>query len=148
VLYRRERPVAIEALGKGMLLTTLRYDHTVRQPDTVFDEIAKVSVDQEMTDLATHIIDKKKGKFDPAKFDDRYEDALLALIKSKQSGKKPPIAAPAEPPSNVVNLFDALRKSLASEGGTLPKSTRASAKGKSSTAHEKPVKKAAAGRKR
>ena len=91
VLYRRERPVVIEALGKGMLLTTLRYDHTVRQPDTVFDEIAKVSVDQEMTDLATHIIDKKKGKFDPSKFDDRYEDALLALIKSKQSGKNSPL---------------------------------------------------------
>ena len=53
VLYRRERPVVIEALGKGMLLTTLRYDHTVRQPETVFDDIGKVTVDQEMTDLAS-----------------------------------------------------------------------------------------------
>jgi DNA end-binding protein Ku len=120
----------------------------VRQHDSVFDEIAKVSVHQEMTDPATHIIDKKKGKFDPSKFDDRYEDALLALIKSKQSGKKPPIAAPAEPPSNVVNLFDALRKSLASEGGTPPKSAKAGVKGKSSAASEKHGKKAAAGRKR
>jgi DNA end-binding protein Ku len=144
VLYRRERPVVIEALGKGMLLTTLRYDHTVRQPETVFDEIAKVSVDQEMTDLATHIIDKKKGKFDPSKFDDRYEDALLALINSKQAGKKPPIVSAAEPPSNVVNLFDALRKSLASEGG----SPKPAAKGKSPAAREKTLKKASASRKR
>ena len=148
VLYRRERPVVIEALGKGMLLTTLRYDHTVRQPETVFDEIAKVSVDQEMTDLATHIIDKKKGKFDPSKFDDRYEDALLALIKAKKSGKKPPIVSTAEPPSNVVNLFDALRKSLASEGGTPSKAAKSAARGKSSAAGEKTVKKASAGRKR
>ena len=117
VLYRRERPVVIEPLGKGMLLTTLRYDRTVRQPETVFDEIGKVSVDQEMTDLAAHIIDKKKGKFDPSKFDDRYEDALLALIKAKKAGKKPPVVSAAEPPSNVINLFDALKKSLASEGG-------------------------------
>jgi DNA end-binding protein Ku len=129
-----------------MLLTTLRYDHTVRQPETVFDEIAKVSVDQEMTDLAAHIIDKKKGKFDPSKFDDRYEDALLALIKAKQSGKKPPIVSAAEPPSNVVNLFDALKKSLASEGGTPAKARPAPRK--SSAAGEKTVKKASAGRRR
>ena len=112
----------------------------------MFDDIAKVSVDQEMTDLATHIIDKKKGKFDPSKFDDRYEDALLALIKAKQSGKKPPIVAAAEPPSNVVNLFDALRKSLASEGGAPAKAKPAPRK--SAAAGAKTVRKAAAGRRR
>ena len=52
VLYRRERPVVIEPLGKGMLLTTLRYDNTVRQPDTVFDDIKTVKIDDEMIDLA------------------------------------------------------------------------------------------------
>jgi len=148
VLYRRERPVVIEPLGKGMLLTTLRYDRTVRQPDTVFDEIGKVSVDQEMTDLAAHIIDKKKGKFDPSKFDDRYEDALLALIKAKKAGKKPPAVAAAEPPSNVINLFDALKKSLASEGGTPPKGARSAAKGRSPAARQRPAKKASAGGRR
>ncbi len=116
VLYRRERPVVIEALGKGMLLTTLRYDNSVRQPETVFDDIGKVKVDQEMLDLATHIIDKKKGKFDPSKFEDHYEAALLAMVKAKKAGKKPPVVASAAPSSNVVNLFDALKKSLASEG--------------------------------
>lgn len=115
VLYRRERPVVIEALGKGMLLTTLRYDNTVRQPEAVFADIGKVKVDAEMTDLASHIIDKKRGRFDPSKFEDQYETALLAMVKAKKAGKKPPLVSAAVAPSNVVNLFDALKQSLASE---------------------------------
>lgn len=115
VLYRRERPVVIEAFGDGMLLTTLRYGNTVRQPDTVFEGIGKVKVDQEMIDLATHIIDKKSGRFDPSKFEDHYEAALLTMVKAKKAGKKPPVVSSAVPSSNVVNLFDALKKSLASE---------------------------------
>ena len=78
--------MVIEPLGKGMVLTTLRYDNTVRQPDTVFGEIKAVKTDQEMIDLAEHIIDKKKAKFDPSKFDDKYEDALLELIRAKKAG--------------------------------------------------------------
>ena len=115
VLYRRERPVVIEAFGDGMLLTTLRYGNTVRQPDTVFEGIGKVKVDQEMIDLATHIIDKKRGRFDPSKFEDHYEAALLTMVKAKKAGKKPLVVSSAAPRSNVVNLFDALKKSLASE---------------------------------
>lgn len=118
VLYRRERPVVIEPLDNGMLLTTLRYESTVRRPDTVFDEIRKVKTDKDMLDLAEHIIDKKKGKFDPTGFEDKYENALLEIIKAKKAGKK--IAAPKKTarPSNVVNLFDALKKSLAEDGGS------------------------------
>ncbi len=143
VLFRRERPVMIEALGKGMLLTTLRYDNTVRQPETAFEGIGKVKVDEEMTDLATHIIDKKKGRFDPTKFEDKYEKALQALIDAKKAGKKPVAGAEPTRPSNVVNLFDALKKSLASEGGT--PTTRTSR----NTSHRaKSEKRAATGRKR
>ncbi|MGX9146475.1 non-homologous end joining protein Ku [Mesorhizobium sp. 128a] len=112
VLYARERPVVIEPLGKGMVLTTLRYDNTVRQPDSVFGDIKAVKTDQEMTDLAELIIDKKKAKFDPSKFEDKYEDALLELIRAKKAGKKAPKPQAAPKPSNVVNLFDALKKSL------------------------------------
>jgi DNA end-binding protein Ku len=144
VLYRRERPVVIEALGKGMLLTTLRYDNAVRQPQTVFEDIGKVKVDQEMIDLATHIIDKKKGKFDPSKFEDHYEEALLAMVKAKKAGKKSSIVSSSPAPSNVVNLFDALKKSLASEG--IEKSPPKSAKVKSTAV--KTGTKLAAGRKR
>ena len=121
VLYRRERPVVIEPLGKGMVLTTLRYDNTVRQPGTVFDEIKAVKTDDEMIELAQHIIDKKQAKFDPSKFDDKYEDALLELIRAKKAGKKAPKAKAAARPSNVVNLFDALKKSLAGEGASAEK---------------------------
>ncbi|TIQ29244.1 MAG: Ku protein [Mesorhizobium sp.] len=117
VLYQRERPVAIEPLGKGMVLTTLRYDDTVRQPETVFDDIEATKTDDEMIDLAKHIIDQKKTKFDASRFDDRYEDALLELIRAKKAGKKAPKAKAPAKPSNVVNLFDALKKSLNAEGG-------------------------------
>lgn len=117
VLYRREHPVVIEPRGKGMLLTTLRYDSTVRRPETIFDDLKEVKIDDEMIDMATRVIDRKKTKFDPSKFEDRYEEALRKLIAAKKKGKKPP-AAKAEPKksSNVVNLFDALKKSLESEG--------------------------------
>jgi len=129
VLYRRERPVLIEPLGKGMLLTTLRYDKTVVQADEVFDGIKQVKIDDDMIDLAPTIIDNKTAKFDPSQFEDKYEDALLELIKAKKAGKKPTFAKPAERPSNVVSLFDALKKSLAEEGGGSAKS-KPDAKGK------------------
>lgn len=131
VLYRRERPVVIEPLGKGMVLTTLRYDNTVRQPGIVFDEIKAVKTDKEMIELAQHIIDKKQAKFDPSKFDDKYEDALLELIRAKKAGKKAPKAKTAAKPSNVVNLFDALKKSLAGEGAPADKPKVAKPKAKS-----------------
>jgi DNA end-binding protein Ku len=143
VLYSRERPVVIEPLGKGMVLTTLRYDNTVRQPGTVFDDIKAVKTDQEMTDLAELIIDKKQAKFDPSKFDDKYEDALLELIRAKKAGKKAPKATASPKPSNVVNLFDALKKSLSSDAGSSKASS--SAKAKSPVKGAKP--KAAAKRK-
>jgi DNA end-binding protein Ku len=116
VLYRRERPVAIEPRDRGMLLTTLRFDKLVRKPKEIFSEIEKVDVDDEMTELASHIIDRKRMKFDPSKFEDKYEEALADLIEAKRAGKKPPVAKAPERPSNVINLFDALKKSLASDG--------------------------------
>lgn len=112
VLYRRERPVLIEARDGGMLLTTLRYARQVRKPDEIFNGIDKVDIDQEMIDLASHIIDRKKTKFDPSKFDDKYEDALLELIEARKAGKKAPAGKVAPKPSNVVDLFDALKRSL------------------------------------
>jgi DNA end-binding protein Ku len=139
VLYQRERPVVIEPLGKGMVLTTLRYDNTVRQPNTVFDDIEAVKTDDEMIDLAEHIIDKKRAKFDPSKFDDRYENALLELIRAKKAGKKAPKAKAPPRPSNVINLFDALKKSLSSDveaDGRM--AAKASAKAKPSAKGAKP----------
>lgn len=144
VLYRRERPVVIEPRDKGMLLTTLRFDKLVRKPKEIFDDIKKTKVDDDMIDLASHIIDKKKMKFDPSEFEDKYEDALLALIKAKKAGKKPAMATPAPKPSNVINLFDALKKSLNPDEGGKPK-----AEEKRRSARRKPAARAkAASRKR
>lgn len=144
VLYRRERPVMIEPFDKGLLLTTLRYDKTVRQPDEIFDGLKKGKLDVELVDLATHIIDKKEARFDPSGFEDHYEEALLELIAAKRKGKKPPVAKPAERPSNVVNLFEALKKSLGEESGASSKSS--TRKKPSST--RKPTKRPAAGKAR
>lgn len=114
VLYRRERPCVIEPFGKGMLLTTLRYDSTVRKPEEVLGDIGEVELDKDMLDLATDLVAKKKAKFDPSKFADSYERALLELVEAKQKGRKPAKGKGEPQPSNVVNLFDALKKSLAS----------------------------------
>lgn len=140
VLYRRERPVLIEPFENGMLLTTLRYDSTVRRVDDVLERGKKVELDDDMVALATKIIDRRKGKFDPDKFEDRYESALLDLIKSKKAGRKAPKAKPQPKPSNVVNLFDALKKSLAGDSsdkdessGKAPAKRATAAKGKGKT---------------
>ena len=94
VLYRRERPVVIEPFEKGMLLTTLRFSRQVREPDEILGDIAKAEPDDEMMQLASHIVDRHKLKFDPKQFEDKYEEALLDLVKAKRRGKKPPAAKP------------------------------------------------------
>ncbi|MBN9064391.1 MAG: Ku protein [Rhizobiales bacterium 65-9] len=129
VLFRRERPVVIEALGAGLLLTTLRFKANVRDLDEVFDDIPKTKLDADMVALAGDIIDRKAGRFDPSGFEDEYENALVRLVKSKQAGKtfKAPKSSPR--PENVVNLFEALQKSLGRETGSRrePAARRASA---------------------
>jgi DNA end-binding protein Ku len=114
VLFRREHILMIEPRGKGLMATTLRYDYEVRDEDAYFDDIGDTHVGKEMLDLANHIIDTKKGKFDPATFKDRYQDAVVDLIRAKRAGQ--PIAAPKPSrPSNVVNLMEALRRSVDEE---------------------------------
>lgn len=128
VLFQRERPAIIEPFGRGMLLTTLRYDRMVRQPDTVLDDIPNLKTDKEMIELARNVIEKNASKFDPSEFDDKYEEAVIELIRAKKAGKK--ISRPRqteEKPSNVVNLFDALKKSLAADNDEGP-SGRSSSK--------------------
>jgi DNA end-binding protein Ku len=114
VLHRREHILLLRPRGKGLLATTLRYKNEVRDQDNYFDEIPNVKVAPDMLKLATHILETKKGKFDPDKFEDRYEDALKALIKAKREGKEPPTVAEPKP-SNVINLMDALRRSARGE---------------------------------
>lgn len=114
VLHRRERIIMLEAMDKGMLATTLRYAYEVREADPYFEEIPDVTIPAEMKKLATHILEQKAGHFDPKKFEDRYEDAVQALLKAKQAGL-PPVEPETPVTSNVVNIMDALRKSVAVE---------------------------------
>jgi len=114
VIYRRERLLLLQPRGKGLLATALRYKDEVRDEKDYFDDIDNVKVSADMLKLAAHILDTKKGKFDPKKFEDRYETALKDLIKAKKAGKEPPTLAEPKP-SNVVNLMDALKRSAKGE---------------------------------
>lgn len=116
VLFGRERMIMLEPRSKGLVGTTLRYAYEVRKEDAYFDEIPKVELSKELLDLASHIIDTKAGAFEPDEFKDRYQDAVVELIRAKQAGRPAPSDTSREPrPSNVVNLMDALRRSLGQE---------------------------------
>ena len=112
VFANREHILAVEAWGKGMLGTTLRYDYEVRNESEVFKGIPSPRIAKEMVELASHILDKKAGRFDASQFKDEYELALHKLVKRKASGKT--IEPPSEQPdrSNVVDLMEALRASV------------------------------------
>jgi DNA end-binding protein Ku len=116
VLYRRERILMLQPRGKGLMATALRYRSEVRDEEDYFSDIPEVKVSPEMLDLAIHILQSKKGHFDPDKFEDRYEGALVSLIKAKHTGKPIPKLEEAKP-SNVINLMDALKRSVKAEQG-------------------------------
>ena len=120
VIARRERIVLLEPLGKGIMATVLRYANEVRDEAPYFEDIPDIDLPAETRQLAAHIVDTRAGEFEPAKFEDRYENAVLNLIKSKQAGE-PVVAPAAPPPTTVVNLMDALRRSIAVEKAELKK---------------------------
>src|SRR5216684_7258538 len=115
VLTNREHIIALDPLDKGLMGTLLRYPYEVRSEKEYFDDIQDVKVTKDMLDLAKHIVETKSGSFEPDRFEDRYESALIDLINQKRSGIS--ITAKAAPKSsgNVINLMDALKRSLASE---------------------------------
>lgn len=135
VLSTHEHGVALLPHDKGMVLSTLRPTDEIRDAKEYFDEISSGAVDKEMVHLAERILEQKTGKFDPDEFaEDRYQAALRQLVEQKIKGEKPVIPKLAERPSNVVNLMDALRKSLDSERGGKP--AAASAKRRAKPARE------------
>jgi DNA end-binding protein Ku len=120
VLTNREHIIALEPLGKGLMGTLLRYPYEVRSEKEYFEDVQDVKVTKDMLDLAKHIVDQKSGDFEPEDFEDHYETALIDLINQKRNGVK--IAPKAAPKSsgNVINLMDALKKSLATEKQAAP----------------------------
>lgn len=137
VLHNHEHVLMLEPLDKGIKATALRYQDEIRDGKEYFSDIETVKVPKDMLELAEHILKTKRGHFDPSKFSDRYEDALKALIKAKQAGK--PAPAVPERPSNVINLMDALRRSVRSErsGGEAPAQRGKQRATRSSTASRK-----------
>jgi DNA end-binding protein Ku len=116
VFTSREHVIALEPRGEGLLGITLRYPYEIRNEEDYFGDIPDEKVPKDMLELAKHIVATKAGHFDPRKFEDQYEDALKELLKKKRKGV--PIEPPQEQrPSNVINLMDALRRSIDAEKG-------------------------------
>jgi len=114
VLTSREHVIAITPRGKGLMGTLLRFPYEVRDAGEYFDDIPDVKLTKDMMDLARHIVETKSGHFKPQQFEDHYEHALKDLIEKKAKGEK--IEAPKERPTGkVINLMDALRRSVQAE---------------------------------
>lgn len=120
VLFRRVRTVLIRAHDCGLVATTLNFDYEVRSAKEAFSDIPDMKIKGEMLELAEHIIDTKSGTFDPTAFDDRYEAALVELVKAKAEGRKPK-ARKAQRSEKVVDLMEALRKSAGQKSAAAKK---------------------------
>ncbi len=150
VLFRRLRTLLIRPHGDGLIGTTLNYDYEVRPADEAFDDIPAIKIDKEMLDLAGHIIGTKEGSYDAGGFEDRYEDALAALVKAKLEGKafKKPKVPKASKPSD---LLQALRDSAAGKKTATSRksantntSRKPAAKGSKKAAEQRPARRKSA----
>ena len=147
VLRGRERQIALEVRGKGLVAYSLRPHDEVRDAGDFFDDIPAVIADKDMVEIATRIIGQKEADFDPSTFKDRYDDALKALIKAKQKGgKKTLIEAPEPDDTNVIDLMAALRNSLkgSASTGTKKKAPAKKPTAKKASPRKAPAKKKAA----
>jgi DNA end-binding protein Ku len=117
----QEYVVALKPCGRGLLLETLRYADEVHKSSGFFRDIGDTKPDPDLLDMASMLIERKAGEFDPKEFHNRYVDALHRLIEEKQKKKGEKIIedpdADSPPPkgSNVIDLMAALKKSLGDE---------------------------------
>ncbi len=124
VLAKRERVIVLQPWDKRLMATTLRYPYEIRDAKEYFDEIPDVKVEPDMLKLAQHILQSKATDFDPSQFVDHYEEAVVAMLKKKQAGITVSRERATPRPQNVVNLMDALRRSIAQVASAPPKKRR------------------------
>ncbi|MEH0294245.1 Ku protein [Agrobacterium radiobacter] len=127
VLFRRNRILLIRPSGKALVATTLNFSYEVRSQTSVFKSIPDIEFDEEMLELAGHIIEKRAGTFDPADYSDRYNDALAELVKAKIEGRE----ITKQPPrreDNIIDLKEALRRSAGAGADSKKKATAAGRK--------------------
>ncbi len=130
VLTNREHIIALEPLDNGLMGTLLRYPYEVRSEKEYFDDIQDVKITKDMLDLARHIVEQKSGSFEPEQFEDRYEQALIDLINKKRNGLGTAAKAAPKSGGNVINLMDALKRSLTGEKQAAPAAAKAEEKAK------------------
>ena len=118
VLSSRERPMLVAVMGNGLCGVTLRFAHEVRKQEEYFSIIPEMKLPAEMVKLAQHIIETKSAAFDPAMLEDHYRNALVRILRKKQAKMPAPPAPVAPSRENVINLMDALRRSIAAEPST------------------------------
>ena len=121
VLAKRGRIIMIEPWHEGLIATTLHYPYEIRDTKDYFDDIPDIALEPEMLKLAEQILQSKAADFDPSQFVDRYEEAVIELLKKKQPGV--PVSRELAPsrPQNTINLMDALRRSVAQgRAGSIP----------------------------
>jgi len=145
VLAKRERVIMLQPWEKGLMGTTLRYAYEVRPASEYFDEIPDLKISKEMLQLAEHILETKEAEFDPTTFVDDYEKAVVEMLQKKQAGIAVPKEKAAEAPRNVINLMDALRRSVAGGKGAPAAKGKAAVEPKAAKGAAKKGKKTAAG---
>jgi DNA end-binding protein Ku len=146
VLTSREHIIALEPLGKGLVGTLLRYPYEVRFESEYFDDIQDVKVTKDMLDLAKHIVNQKSGSFEPEKFEDHYESALIDLINQKRAGK--PIRPKERPKGeNIVDLMEALRRSVGGAAAETSATKKSAKKPRKASAGQKEMLMPIAGKK-
>ena len=130
VMHTRERLLAIEPRDNGLIAYSLRTHDEVRSPEEAFEDIPNQKADPKMVEIAAKIIEQQEGPFEPEKFNDRYEDALRALIKQKEKGAGRKVTVEEPQGGEVIDLMEALRKSLGAKGKAAPKKAHPHAKAK------------------
>jgi len=136
--------VALRASGKGLTIETLRYGDELQKPDQFFADVPQVKPEKELLNLAKELIERKAKPFDPKAFKNQYDVALRELIAAKLENRKPHEIEEPELGAKVINLMDALKKSVGSSGAAKGRTAK---RGKAAAASAKQPKKTSASKK-